>query len=67
MIRRFCIYLFLPVMLAGCANHPPLAEAKGAIRPLNAGRWTPSSDDLRGARAPLAPSQSPALHPEGVE
>ena len=67
MIRRFYFALLLPALLPGCANHPPLAEAKGAIRPLNAGRWTPTSDDLRGPRAPLPPAQSPTLNPEGAE
>lgn len=64
MIRRFCLALLVPIVLAGCADHPPLAEASGAIRPLNAGRWTPSADDLRGPRAPLPPALSPALNPE---
>jgi hypothetical protein len=64
MIRRFYLCLLLPMSLAGCADHPPLAEATGAIRPLNAGRWAPTPDDLRGPRAPLPPALSPALNPE---
>jgi hypothetical protein len=66
MIRRFYFALFLPVLLAGCAGHP-LAEATGSLRPLNAGRWAPTADDLRGPRAPLPPALSPALNPEGAE
>jgi hypothetical protein len=50
--------------LTGCAHRPPLAEARGGYRPLNAGKWTPTHDDLRGPRAPLPPAQSPALTPE---
>lgn len=67
MIRRLSLALLLPALMGGCAHHPPLAEPKGAIRPLNAGHWTPTSDDLRGPRAPLPPVQSPSLHPEGDE
>jgi hypothetical protein len=62
MIRRFYFALFLPALVGGCASHPPLAEPKGAIRPLNAGHWTPTADDLRGPRAPLPPVQSPSLN-----
>lgn len=54
----------LALSLGACAHHPPLAEASGPYRPLNAGRWTPTPDDLRGPRAPLPPAQSPALTPE---
>ncbi|SCX35826.1 Outer membrane lipoprotein virB7 precursor [Agrobacterium rosae] len=67
MISRFCIPLLLAIVLAGCATHPELAEASGALRPLNAGRWTPALGDLRGAREPLPPSLSPSLDREGIE
>ena len=70
MIRR--VVLLLPLLaVAACAGgHPPLAEASGPYRPLNPGRWTPTSDDLRGPRSPLPPSQSPSLRaaaPVGVQ
>ncbi|WP_454888867.1 hypothetical protein [Sphingobium indicum] len=63
MVRPFLAALFI-LSLAACAHHPPLAEAKGRYRSLNAGKWTPTRDDLRGPRAPLSPAQSPALTPE---
>lgn len=50
------------LLLAACASNqakPP--DAKGAYRVLNAGRWQPTKDDLRGPRAPLPPSQSWSL------
>jgi hypothetical protein len=63
MVRPFIAVLAI-LSLAACAHRPPLAEAKGRYRPLNAGKWTPTRDDLRGPRAPLPPAQSPALTPE---
>lgn len=54
----------LTLLLAACADHPPLAEASGPYRPLNPTRWTPAPDDLEGPRAPLPPARSPALTPE---
>ena len=29
---------------------------------MNAGRWTPTADDLRGPRVPLPPAMSPAFY-----
>jgi len=46
---------FLLLALSACSGHPPLAEPSGPFRPLNAGRWTPSEGDLRGADAPMPP------------
>jgi len=63
MIRNALLVLSV-VSLAACAHRPPLAVAKGPYRPLNAGKWTPTHDDLRGPRSPLAPAQSPSLTPE---
>lgn len=50
------------LLLAACAGNkakPP--EAAGAWRPLNAGRWQPTRDDLRGPRQALPPAQSWSL------
>jgi hypothetical protein len=63
MIQRLA-FLLLPLALAACAGHPPLAEASGPLRSMNAGRWTPTADDLRGPRVPLPPAMSPAFYPE---
>lgn len=49
----------IALSLGACASHPPLAEARGAYRPLNPGRWTPTSDDLRGPRQVMLPANSP--------
>lgn len=63
MIRR-AVLLLIPLAVSACAGkHPPLAEASGAYRPLNAGKWTPTRDDLRGPRLPLAPKDSPSINP----
>jgi hypothetical protein len=61
MNRRLAL-LLLPLAVSACAGgHPPLAEASGKYRALNAGRWTPTRDDLRGPRQPLPPVQSPQV------
>jgi hypothetical protein len=63
MIQRV-VFLLLPLAVSACAGgHPPLSEASGPYRPLNAGRWAPTRDDLRGPRAPLAPVDSPYANP----
>lgn len=62
-MTRLIALVGLALSLAACANHPPLAEASGPYRPLNPDRWTPTSDDLRGPRAPLLPADSPSLNP----
>ncbi|UZO95026.1 hypothetical protein RMHFA_05720 (plasmid) [Roseomonas mucosa] len=63
MIRRV-VLLLLPLAVSACAGgHPPLAEASGSYRALNAGKWVPTRDDLRGPREPLAPVDSPSLNP----
>jgi hypothetical protein len=57
--------LALGLPLGACATTKGKApEATGAYRPLNAGRWRPTRDDLRGPRAPLPPSQSWSLKPQ---
>lgn len=63
---RALVVLLLPIALVACANRgkPPLPRAVGEYRPLNAGRWSPVHDDLRGPRAPLAPGASPNILPE---
>lgn len=60
---RVLAALGLALSLAACASHPPLAEASGPYRPLNAGRWSPTSDDLRGPRQVMLPADSPSLNP----
>jgi hypothetical protein len=61
MIRRLAL-LLIPLAVSACAGgHPKLAVPSGKYRPLNAGRWTPTRDDLRGPRAPLPPKQSPQV------
>lgn len=61
MIRRLAL-LLIPLAVSACAGgHPKLAEASGRYRPLNAGKWTPTRDDLRGPRAPLPPVHSPQV------
>lgn len=55
-------FMIVTLLLAACTSNrarPP--EAVGAWRPLNAGRWQPTRDDLRGPRQPLAPAQSWSL------
>lgn len=63
---RLAVTLLLPVVLVACTHRgkPPLPKAAGAYRPLNAGRWSPARDDLRGPRAPLAPAASPNIPAE---
>lgn len=57
--------LGLTLSLLACATNKGKApEAAGAYRPLNAGRWQPTRDDLRGPRALLPPSQSWSLKPQ---
>ncbi|KFD27419.1 type IV secretion system lipoprotein VirB7 [Sphingobium yanoikuyae] len=63
-MNRPAFIVLVALTLSACAHHPPLAEAKGPYRPLNAGKWTPTRDDLRGPRAPLPPASSPSLTPE---
>ena len=65
MSRTLTIFL-LPLALVACAHRgkPPLPKAIGHYRPLNPGRWSPSPDDLRGPRAPLAPGASPNINAE---
>jgi hypothetical protein len=63
-MNRFFAISFAILSLSACAHRPSLVEARGAYRPLNAGKWTPTHDDLRGPRAPLTPAQSPALTAE---
>jgi len=66
MTRRLAL-LLIPLAVSACAGgHPKLAEASGKYRPLNAGRWTPTRDDLRGPRAPLPPVQSPQVKQSAV-
>ena len=66
MIRRAAL-LLIPLAVSACAGkHPPLAEASGKYRPLNVGKWTPTRDDLRGPRLPLAPKDSPNANPTPV-
>ncbi|WP_109105436.1 type IV secretion system lipoprotein VirB7 [Azospirillum sp. TSO35-2] len=48
MILRLTLGLTL-LALTACAGHPPLTEPSGPVRPLNAGRWTPTADDLQAA------------------
>ncbi|ONF49431.1 hypothetical protein [Methylobacterium radiotolerans] len=63
MIRRAAL-LLIPLAVSACSgDRPSLAEASGPYRPLNEGRWSPTDDDLRGPRAPIAPKDSPSLHP----
>jgi len=62
MIQRIVI-LSLTLSLTACGNHPPLAKASGPYRALNPGRWTPTSDDLRGPRTQILPAESPSLYP----
>lgn len=57
MVHRLTIP-FLLLALSACAGHPTLAEPSGPFRALNAGRWTPDDDDLRGA-----PASPPPAHP----
>ena len=66
MMSRSLVILLLPVVLVACTHRgkPPLPKAVGAYRPLNAGRWSPGRDDLRGPRAPLAPGTSPNIPAE---
>lgn len=56
MMHRLTIPLLL-LALSACSGHTPLAEPSGPYRALNAGRWTPSEDDLRGAHATLPPGR----------
>jgi hypothetical protein len=52
MLHRPVLLLFV-LALAACADRPPLPEASGPLRALNAGRWTPGEADLReGAAIP---------------
>ena len=53
--------LALAPALGGCANHSEPPVAKGKIRPLNPGRWTPGPADLKDQSASLA-SPSPSAH-----
>jgi len=53
----------LALSLAACASHPPLAEPSGSYRALNPGRWSPTSDDLRGPRQVMLPANSPYANP----
>ena len=68
-MSRLPIVLLLPIALVACAHRgkPPLPQAAGEYRPLNAGRWSPVRDDLRGPRAPLAPAASPNIPAEPVQ
>ncbi len=63
-MNRIFPLIGITLLLAACADHPPLAEASGPYRPLNAGHWTPPPDDLTGPRTPLTPARSPALTAE---
>jgi len=66
MIRRLAL-LLIPLAVSACAGgHPKLAEVSGKYRPLNAGKWTPTRDDLRGPRAPLPPVRSPQVQQSAV-
>ncbi len=58
MIARL-LPLALAAALAACAGDGRPPEPSGPWRALNAGRWTPTPDDLRGPRAPLPASASP--------
>ena len=60
MIRPL-LSLLLVLAVGGCGGSHRLSEPSGPWRALNAGRWVPSADDLRGPRAPLPPAQSPSL------
>lgn len=50
------IILFVTIMLAGCASSEQLVTPKGPIFPLNAGRWMPTTWDLR-TPAPVGTGQ----------
>jgi len=66
MIRRLAL-LLIPLAVSACAGgHPKLAEASGKYRPLNAGKWAPTRDDLRGPRAPLPPVRSPQVQQPAI-
>ncbi|HYH37636.1 MAG TPA: hypothetical protein VD860_05400 [Azospirillum sp.] len=56
MTHRFAFPVLL-LALSACSGHPPLVEPSGPFRALNAGRWTPSEDDLRGADAAAPPAR----------
>lgn len=61
-MMKLVLPLLLSLAVSACAGgHQPLGKISGKYRVLNAGRWTPTRDDLRGPRAPLPRVQSPAL------
>jgi hypothetical protein len=53
MTRQLALLLLLATAACAGGQPPPLAEPSGPLRPLNAGRWTPTAADLRGEHPPV--------------
>lgn len=65
-VIRSLLPLLLTLAVTACGGAHRLPEASGPWRALNAGRWVPVAEDLRGPRAPLPPALSPSLVARGA-